>query len=172
MPKERKKPGYHGGVAAALKNWHKKQDRERLGANYGSQKPQRGKPEQEEQRLLVQWCRENGIYTILTQAEQLGRHSVGQIARIQAHRRSIGQTKGQPDLVLLVPKVGPVIVEVKSKVGRMTMEQKELAKFCQANGIKHLWGPFEKVSQALVDLMQIAGVPGEPPVIESFGSNT
>lgn len=151
MPRDHKT-----GIRKALDGWHAKQDKDRL------KKPSapRGKPEQEEQRLLVQWARENGIYTILTQAEQLGKHEIGSISRIQSHRRSLGQTKGQPDLVLLVPGLGPVVCEMKAPRGSMTPEQKVLQKFCIDNNIHHVWGTFEKVSQAIVAKLKVTKVVG------------
>lgn len=75
-------------------------------------------------------------------------HTDGRRYAFIAHHKKMGYRKGQPDLVLILPKE-TVYVEVKDK-GKQTPEQLDFQREVEARGQRYLvWDSIEKAQRFL-----------------------
>ena len=97
------------------------------------------------QKTIVQCLRVNGCYVICTDVScGSGYLSGTRKQRFLNHIRALGFTKGQPDLVVLHPDKGVFLVELKTTVGRLSQEQKDIQEWCKEHKIKHMvWRTLE-----------------------------
>jgi hypothetical protein len=113
----------------------------------GEAKPaKRGNPERDAQRAVVKWLRKAGCIVSATINEQGARSKdAAERARFGAARKMSGVTTGFPDLTVITPNGAIFFVEMKSKVGVASDEQKAMLADMAQRGIpawiaRDIWG--------------------------------
>lgn len=83
-------------------------------------KPSKGKKEAAIQKAVVRWCRERPLFSLVFEINNDGKKSIGKAMQ----DKRMGTLPGMTDLGLPLPEGRVVWLEVKTKEGRLSKEQK------------------------------------------------